>query len=552
MTKTCSQCQTAFEITDQDLAFYTKMDVPPPTLCPECRQQRRLVWRNERHLYNRKCDLCRKEIVAVFAPDTPYTVYCRECWWSDKWDARTFGRDFDFSRPFFEQFDELMHQTPLLFSHNLDSVNSDYNNWTSYLKNCYLMTSSNYSEDCYYGRLVNNGKNCVDCISVYNSELCYESVECYNCYNCAFCKNSQNCRDSYFLENCIGCSDCFGCVNMRQKQYCFLNEQLSKEAYFKKLKEFNMGNAALVEKAQTFFKAHRLKFPMRYFIGENNDDISGNDLQNCKNAQTCFDCKDIQDCKFCYQLQESRDCYDVMTWGRTGELMYEVQATGDRAYNNRFTSTCRGSKDITYCMMAMFSSNLFGCVSIQKGEYCILNKQYTKEEYEETVPRIIEHMKATKEWGEFFPMNLSPFAYNESIAQDYFPLPVGAADRRPLHGIIRWKEEDLTNRYQGPTIQLPNHIQDVSEEITKQILTCEQCHKNYKIISQELRFYRSRNLPAPKKCPECRFLNRRQKINPRRLWDRTCMKCNVPIKTSYAPERKEIVYCEKCYQETVY
>ena len=62
-----------------------------------------------------------------------------------------------------------------------------------------------------------------------------------------------------------------------------------------------------------------------------------------------------------------------------------------------------------------------------------MNKQYTKEEYEELVPKIIEHMKTPltnpllggegmSERGEFFPMHSSHYAYNETIAQDFFPL----------------------------------------------------------------------------------------------------------------------------------
>ena len=26
------------------------------------------------------------------------------------------------------------------------------------------------------------------------------------------------------------------------------------------------------------------------------------------------------------------------------------------------------------------------------------------------------------EWGEFFPSSLSPFGYNETVAQEYFPM----------------------------------------------------------------------------------------------------------------------------------
>jgi hypothetical protein len=62
-TKICKQCNSSFEITDKDLEFYDKIsptfngekfEIPAPTLCSDCRQQRRIVWRNERKLYRRK------------------------------------------------------------------------------------------------------------------------------------------------------------------------------------------------------------------------------------------------------------------------------------------------------------------------------------------------------------------------------------------------------------------------------------------------------------------------------------------------------------------
>jgi Zn ribbon nucleic-acid-binding protein len=64
-TKTCKHCNSSFEITDKDLEFYEKVSptfnskkysIPSPTLCPDCRQQRRLSFRNERSLYKRNCD----------------------------------------------------------------------------------------------------------------------------------------------------------------------------------------------------------------------------------------------------------------------------------------------------------------------------------------------------------------------------------------------------------------------------------------------------------------------------------------------------------------
>lgn len=60
-------------------------------------------------------------------------------------------------------------------------------------------------------------------------------------------------------------------------------------------------------------------------------------------------------------------------------------------------------------------SNCFGCVGLHDGyEHCILNTQYTKEEYQLLVPQIIEHMMKTGEWEESFPPKLSSYGYNET------------------------------------------------------------------------------------------------------------------------------------------
>jgi hypothetical protein len=45
-----------------------KYSIPSPTLCPEEREKRRLMFRNERKLYKRKCDLSGKEIISVYNP----------------------------------------------------------------------------------------------------------------------------------------------------------------------------------------------------------------------------------------------------------------------------------------------------------------------------------------------------------------------------------------------------------------------------------------------------------------------------------------------------
>ncbi len=212
-----------------------------------------------------------------------------------------------------------------------------------------------------------------------------------------------------------------------------------------------------------------------------------------------------------------------------------------------FTTWCWQDKNVMYSDNCHYSEHLFGCISMKRKKYCILNKQYTKEEYEALVPKIIERMMADKEWGEFFPMPMTPFCYNETAATEYFPLE---KDKVLALG-LRWHDEDSKN-YKPQTVTLPDSIKDVKDDIADALLACEHCKKNFKILKQELTFYRDMNLPAPAKCYECRYTERVRRRNPRHLWERPCAKCTKQMWTSYPPERPEIVYCEECYLKEVY
>jgi len=69
-------------------------------------------------------------MLAMFSPETPLKVYKNEYWKSDAWDPLEYGREYDFSRPFFEQFGELFKSIPHpnLIQKNL--VNSEYTNYS--------------------------------------------------------------------------------------------------------------------------------------------------------------------------------------------------------------------------------------------------------------------------------------------------------------------------------------------------------------------------------------------------------------------------------------
>ena len=79
--KACQNCKSEFHVEPDDFAFYEKINVPPPTFCPDCRRQRRLAWRNERGFYRRTCDLCAQNIIALYPADAPFPGVVDEVRW---------------------------------------------------------------------------------------------------------------------------------------------------------------------------------------------------------------------------------------------------------------------------------------------------------------------------------------------------------------------------------------------------------------------------------------------------------------------------------------
>lgn len=579
-TKTCRNCDRGFDITSDDLGFYERMEVPPPTFCPDCRLQRRFIFRNERTYYKCTCDLCKKDIIATYPADAPHPVYCLKCWWSDKWDPLEYGRDFDFSRPFFEQFKELLWSAPALSIMNDDGVastNCEYSYDWFYSKNCYMVFVGWYGENCMYMYHDERVKDMLDCAHVRDSELAYECLIGFKLNRCLYCTNCRECQNCFLSEDLQGCSNCVLCVGLRSKSYCIRNKQYTKEEYLKEVARMNLGSRAAIEKYQKEFESFRLGSPRRYAYLLKSVNTTGDYLSNCKNSKNCFFGNGLENCSFVVIHDGAKDSYDFNMTGKA-ELCYDC-VTCDNAYGNKDTVFCIKSKFVEYSHYCPSAEWCFGCVGIKNGSYCIFNRKYSKEEYERLRGQIIEHMKGTGEWGEFFPHWVSPFAYNETAAQEWFPLSREEIESR---GYL-WREPE-TRDYQVTLRpdELPDTIEGVKDDVLKEVIGCEhagtcneKCTGAFRIILPELQLYRRLNVPLPRLCPNCRHYGRIGRRNPPKLYRRQCeclsaetspkevgyrntvehfhgeKPCPNVFETSYAPDRPEIVYCEQCYKKEI-
>ncbi|MDD5721402.1 MAG: hypothetical protein PHT16_03075 [Candidatus Pacebacteria bacterium] len=580
--KICQNCKKDFAIEPNDFGFYEKIKVPVPTFCPECRLQRRLAWRNEKSLHYRECGLCKKKIISIYSKDYKKdTIYCDKCWWGDDWNASDYAMDIDFSRPFFDQIFELFLKVPIgnLFAISMTMINSQYCNMANDMKNCYLLHDGTFDEDISYGSGVFHSKDSQDITMVDRVELSYETVTSVNCYRTFFSQNCEDCVEVYFSYSLRGCNNCFGCVNLHKKSYHIWNAPYTKEEYEEKLKSFGLDSykniSALKEKAKKFWK----KFPKKYYFGVQNSNVTGDYIVHSKNAKECFCVINTEDSKFCSFVSNGpvRTTYDFTHYGDNIELVYECLQCGNGTYNIKHSwGVWSSSRNIDYSIRVVGGENNFACVGLKKKEYCILNKQYTKEEYEELVPKIIKHMndmpymdkkERVYKYGEFFPVEFSPYGYNETTAQEYFPLN----KEKALASGYNWKDREKRDyKITKKSNELPDSILQVEDSILEEVIGCEHeggceedCMTAFRILPEDLQFYKRMNLPLPRLCPNCRHYQRMKQKNPMKLWHRVCMcdkqnhfhgagKCEVEFETSYAPDRPEIIYCEKCYQQEVY
>ena len=566
-TKNCQNCKNNFTIDQDDFAFYEKIKVPAPTFCPECRLVRRLLWRNMRSLHRRECGLCKKTVISMYSDDG-VPVYCNECWTSDAWSPFSYAKEYDISKPFFTQLKELYNQVPRLFRYGYGNlINSDFTNYTKDNKNAYLAYSVTDCEDVMYSEVIDKSKNSLDCYGVQKLDGSSYNIDCEGNYNTHFALQSQTCIDSNFIYDCVNCQNCCLSSNLRNQQYVFMNQKLSKEAYNDAVANLHLETASGFTAARNAFDALMKDTAIhKYALIYASEHVTGDFIHHAKNIKHCFDINNAENLAYCMRdLDGVKDSYDLNGCAFGVESLYECASTNGNVYKNYFCIICTGARECEYCLSCRNCSNCFGCVGLTGASYCIFNKQYSKEEYFDKVEEIKHHMVSMPyedekgrvfSYGEFFPYDMSSYGYNETSAHDFFTLSEGEAKEKGF----RWKPRDKRDyTITKNSVDLPDSIHDVDDGILNEVIGCPhdgnpnfQCTTAYRIVPNELQFYRQKNLPLPRYCPNCRHYQRLAYRNPMKLYHRACSNnCGNTFESTYAPDRQERVLCESCYQKEV-
>lgn len=545
ISASCRLTGRSFFITPLEQRILATLDLPLPTLSPLERHRRRLAHRNEDSLYVRQCDRTGERMVSIYPEGAPYVVYSQAAWWSDAWHGSDYGTDVDLSRPFFEQFAELQRRVPRMGLMNGRGENSEYCHNCVELKNCYMVFGGDYVQDSLYSFYNDDSRDVVDVYRVKKSELVYDSTDCSGCYNVKYCENTHGCRDSAFLSDCHACSDCCGCVGLRHARFCLFNQQLSETEYRRKLHELRLDRWSGVEQARARFQELVRSTPRRAAWQVQCEQCTGNRLTQAKSCLNCFDiggpAEDLANVYSCGS--EVRDVASSNNLGKA-EQLYEVMS-GVESTGCACSLYAWSSSNVFYSDTAISCRDVFGCVSLRGARQAIFNKSYTVHEYERLRARLVAHMRETGEWGEFFPIELSPFAYNETLAYTFFPLTEPQVAERGW----RWAEKE--ERVSDQATTLPDSIHDAGDDVVGSVVVCEQTGKPYRLIAKEIEFYRKMGVPIPRICFAART---RRKLDGRggiELFGRRCSGCAAEVDSPYPEERFPAVLCAACAERRI-
>ncbi|EKE26919.1 MAG: hypothetical protein ACD_4C00119G0001, partial [uncultured bacterium (gcode 4)] len=413
-------------------------------------------------------------------------MYEQSEWWSDKWNPKDYcpANGIDFSRWFFEQFEELANNVPKInLNWHHSNENSEFVNFIVQAKNSYLCFWWGFWEDILYSTLNVKSKNCVDTHFCFSCEESYEISYCNDCYKLLFSYWCSDCSDSFYLENCDWCKNCFWCLWLKNSNYCIFNEKYDKEEYFKFIDSY-FNDLEKKEKITGKIKDFFNKKPKINLDILNSDNSTGNHIYSSNNCVYSNNIKNSENLKFVdFWISNLHDSYDSEHIWVNSQLLYEVMTASVNINKSLFSLIIRENcSNLHYCSDISSSSNLFWCIWLRNSQYCILNKQYTRQEYETLVSRIIEHMMLphpsspnnrgdaegggvmSSEWWEFFPSSISPFGYNETVANEYYPLEKQEA----LSKNFKWSDYENPAPQVSKTIpafKLPDNIQDIPDDI---------------------------------------------------------------------------------------
>lgn len=550
-----SHCEGEFEINNEDITFLKMLKVPPPNFCPTCRRIRRTGYMGILQLFKRACDAPEhsESMISIFPAECPFPVYDYKYFIGEEFDPFSYGVEYQADESPVEVLYNLrkIFPVPSFLNRDPGSVNSEYSNGGRSTKNVYYAGGCFYSENVWYSSLVNKSKDVMDSRDLHKADHVYACMQSDNLYKTSFVYSSKDCTDSMFLFDCRNTNECFGCVGLRNAKHCVWNQQLSPDEY----KEFMQSIYPLTrEKIKDFldkFKELIKTKPINASMNIGCENVDGVSLENCKNLSDVNLAENSENVRHADGLLSHNTSMDVLFSGGNSSLLYSSVNVGSQSSHVKFSAYCKFCTNSEFIFNCKNVDNCFMCFGLQDKSYCILNKQYSKEEYHKIVDEIKVEMMKRGEYADGVGLEFSPQPYNFSHGTISYPLPDEQIIK--LGGFIASDPDiNIGDMHVVSVADIPKTIEDTTDDILNVAIKCSVSGRSFKIIASELEFLRKMKIPIPEVHPSIRIKNLFSSLPLGIKYRANCNKCNKEMYSLFNPKDGYNLYCEKCYQQEVY
>jgi len=403
---------------------------------------------------------------------------------------------------FFQQFQKLMLDVPQAsLVHFGNCNNSDFSDTVVDSSNCYMSSSVTIDVDTvlysFWVRV--HSKSVLNSVYIaVNNENIYFSRCVLSSFNIFYSAFLNNCNNIWFSSNLTGCSECILSDNLLNQKYCIKNKQYEKQEYFEK-------KAEILKDKQRFsaYYSQTEKQGNNY----NSTDVSGHfisDSENIENGIFAYSTKNGKNLVFAWSPEGCENMYDYFAgWSMGTHDSYGVAISGGNSYVYCSLSIWF-SNNIFYCYDLVTCSYCIGCVWLQNKQYCIFNKQYSKEDWYELADKIFGTMDEQSVLGDFFPGEINPFYFNDSVASLYKDFDKDEI----LEKWYMWRDEEIkvdipewvdvikTNDLEKYQWYSPDGEWRINPEILKKVIVDEKWDY-YRIVKMEYDFLVKHWLPLP-------------------------------------------------------
>lgn len=549
--RTCAMTGQKWNMSDEEIGWYKKFQVPPSAVAPQTRWMHHGLWYVGYQYWYQSHPETGKPIICTVHPATGIKVLPDQEWFQK--DFTQMGREYDLSKSFFEQWRELQLSVPMSAQRNHVEPKNSISFVSQGDEDSYFVGASK-SKRTIYSHVATDTEDSCEVYQGFSIQNSYNVVHSHRIFNSKFVRECYDCLNSAFLFDCRNCEFCFGATNKRNKKYVWFNEQLSKEEWEKRMAEVDLGSRRVSDDyLSRFYRliAEQGVWPENF----NNQDVdsTGEYLNKTTNVRASYFCAEGGvDEYFCnFSLGASRQ--NAFTGYPVFATDCYYSASISRGGNCKFCFLNIQSNQMEYSLLCYNCENCFGCIGLQRKQFCILNKQYTEEEYWKRVDVIKCAMMDRGEYGEFFPARFSPSYHGDSGGSYWF----GAtpSDLKGI-GVLEFDPEsmgaigqELADPSRTKNVsELPDHVAELGDEWIGVPLFDTAANRRFAMIKPEVEMYRRLNIAPPQKHFTSRIKDLWLQANQGAFEDAGCAKCGKSVrvaKNAGHPIRK--IYCKEDY-----